>query len=236
MLEKRPSRIEREAAKFVNSQRDFATAITEVTNIYSSFGYRKIAADRLPLRFEVDSFLADIAGELGSDTNAIIFTLRSPADRKALISNQIKLWESKPDTYLSEVANVLLPKLQAVFASTESIHKATDGQIAQALKATRSFFARSRRYKGGYEGLCAALFEKNSATQIRNSFSYLLFGSDAFSIRLASLSNPSPYKVVEFGPANALELLGRCGREGHPIATSRTRIALRYLGFDIAVN
>jgi hypothetical protein len=232
---KQQQKVDLQAAEFKREQERCAAAISEVMTVYARSGYRKVNPDSLPLRFEVDSFLARIVDKFIGSQGATAYPLLSPVAREQAIFQAIVRWEDVEDDHLRNKAANLYPKLQKVFSSVSSIHTATDQQIGEALEAIRSFYS-SARYAGGFQPKVDKLFSENDPTEIRDLFAYLLHGKEPYEMRLAIFTVPTNHKIKQFGPSSAIELLGWCNKEDVMIFTDKTKKALRYLGFDIAVD
>jgi hypothetical protein len=233
--DKQHAKVLQAAGTFKQEQQECASAIAEVMTLYKGTGFRKPNASSLPLRFEVDSFLARIVDKLIGNEGPTAYPLLAGPNRERFILQTIQKWEDIQDPHLLEKAAILYPQLQKVFASVGAIHTATDQQIGESLRAIRSFFA-SSRYSGGFQAHVDKLFTSNDPLVLRDQFAYLLYGPDDFEYRLAVFTSGTSYKIKGFGPSAAKELLGWCNKEDIMIFTDKTKKGLRYLGFDIKLD
>lgn len=235
LTDRQQAKVLRVANTFKQEQLSCASAIEAVMAVYQDTGFRKPNASSLPLRFEVDSFLARIVDKFVGKEGPTAYPLLAGANRERFILQNIEKWESVEDKHLLDKAATLYPQLQKTFGTVAAIHSATEQQIGDSLKAIRSFHFGSR-FSGGYQARVDALFKQNDALVLRDQFAYLLHGQDAFEYRLAIFTAGTDYKIKGIGPSAAKELLGWCNKEGVILFTDKTKKALRYLGFDIAIE
>lgn len=232
---KQQIKVSHAAADFKHEQYECASAISEVMTVYQKSGFRKPNASSLPLRFEVDSFLARIVDKFIGKEGPNAYPVLAGVNRERFILQNIEKWEDVDDPHLLDKASNLYPQLQNVFATVASINKATEQEIGDALRAIRSFHS-SSRYSGGFQAHVDKLFAENEPAVLRDQFAYLLHGPDEFEFRLALFTTGTSYKIKGFGPSSAKELLGWCNKEDVMICTDKTKKALRYLGFDIELE
>jgi hypothetical protein len=235
LTERQQAKVSLEAKSFKQEQQTCASAIAEVMAVYQGTGFRKPNASSLPLRFEVDSFLARIVDKFIGKEGPTAYPLLAGTHRERFILQNIEKWEDVEDKHLLDKAANLYPQLQNTFGTVAAIHSASEQQIGESLKAIRSFYS-AARYSGGYQAHVDKLFAQNDPSVLRDQFAYLLHGRDAFEYRLAIFTAGTDYKIKGFGPSAAKELLGWCNKEGIMLFTDKTKKALRYLGFDIAIE
>lgn len=235
LTDRQQAKVLREADAFKLEQLECATAIDEVMALYQGTGFRKPNASSLPLRFEIDSFLARIVDKFIGKEGPTAYPLLAGTNRERFILNNIEKWEDVDDPHLMDKAANLYPQLQKTFGTVAAIHNASEQQIGESLKAIRSFYS-AARYSGGYQAHVDKLLAQNEPLVLRDQFAYLLHGRDAFEYRLAIFTAGTDYKIKGFGPSAAKELLGWCNKEDVILFTDKTKKALRYLGFDIAID
>lgn len=96
-----------------------------------------------------------------------------------------------------------------------------------------SFHDRFRFYKGGLETLKASFIEHNEEQRVKNTLTYLLYGTGDAVGRMADCIYDGEYKLNEFGKSNVQELIGWINKEELPVINGRTTKVLRYFGNDI---
>lgn len=230
---KKPSRSSVFVEDFRKTYQESVAAFEIVRALYSETGYRKVAAAVLPLRIEIDSFFSFVREQHAIGDAWKQAPRRSPSEQRAPITALIDLWRSTPWPHLEQtVAHVTYPRLQRVFASAETVQRASDEDLFAALTTLHSFHDRLRFYANGLEKLQRVFLQANDGQRLRDVLVYLVFGPGDTPTRMAR-SIYDDYKLNEFGPANVHELIGWCNREGLPILNGRTTKVLRYLGSDV---
>lgn len=117
-----------------------------------------------------------------------------------------------------------------VFASRDSIEKASDDDLFEALCALHSFHDRLRFFDGGMATWKRVFLAANSSKHVRSSLGYLVFGEGDVVERMANMIFNEDYKLAEFGQANVQELIGWRNKEELPVINGRTTKVLRFLG------
>ena len=161
--------------------------------------------------------------------------LRSEADRASEISRLGREWTNAEDNKVPDTYQDWLDNVESVFASPESIEKASQDNLTEGLTSLHAFAEMSRFVKGGAVNLPAAFWSANNqdVSRVKTSLSYLLFGSGDFIQRLHGLLYEPDKKLRYFGRFCALELFGTIKPAECPPMNGRMAKALRYLGYDV---
>jgi hypothetical protein len=161
--------------------------------------------------------------------------LRSPDERKALIVQLAREWQTVqnplyPPTYIEWLQTV-----QQVFGSKESASSATKEQLTAGLLSLHAFAEQLRFVKGGLPKLPEYFWNANKGDgmKVRSTLSYLLFGKEPFVERLHDVLYDPNQKLASFGRFCALELYGTIRPEEFPPINGRMAKALRFLGFNV---
>lgn len=210
------------------------SAFNVIRNVYESCEKRKVPADKIPLRLEIDSFISFVRDEYAKGESWGTTPLSSGEPQKDKIRELAKEWLVTPWPYFEDtIVNEKYPRIKAAFASKESILNTSDDDLFEALAVAHSFHDRLRFYPGGLATLKQEFISKNDKDKVRESLSYLVFGSDEIVKRLANVIFNSKYKLNVFGQSNAQEILGWVGSNDLPVINGRTTKILRYFGFDV---
>lgn len=210
------------------------SAFNVIRGVYESLGKRKVPADRIPLRLEIDSFISFVREEHGKGDLWKEAPLMSGKEQQDRIRALVDEWMITPWPYFEEtILNEKYPKIKSAFSSEASIIALTDDDLFDALTVAHSFGDRFRFYAGSTPTQKIEFFKNNDGKHIRETLVYLLFGKEDTVKRLANVIFDPKYKLNEFGQANAQEILGWAGDKDLPVINGRTVKVLRFLGFNI---
>lgn len=210
------------------------SAFNIIRSVYESFGKRKVPAEKIPLRLEIDSFVSFVRDEHAKGESWSTTPLSSGETQKDKIRELAQKWFVTPWPYFEgTIVNEKYPRIKAAFASKNSILNANDDDLFNALSVAHSFHDRLRFYPGGLGALKHEFLTKNDKDKVRESLAYLIFGSDEVVKRLANIIFSPKYKLNAFGQSNAQEILGWVGGNDLPVINGRTTKILRYFGFDV---
>ncbi|ENK5125606.1 phospholipase D-like domain-containing protein [Vibrio parahaemolyticus] len=215
------------------SYQEAVTAFRRIEEIYKTFD-RKVDAELIPQRLEIDSFFSFVrdfyAIQDAWKHQALGWDDHQKSRAKALIDEWLTTkWEHFED----RIVPINYPLIKRVLGSKESIKAATMKEIVDALCVLHSFHDRFRFYKGGLETLKASFIEHNEEQRVKNTLTYLLYGTGDAVGRMADCIYDGEYKLNEFGKSNVQELIGWINKEELPVINGRTTKVLRYFGNDI---
>ncbi len=217
--------------EFRKTYQECVSAFNIVREAYVESGYRKAPPSKIPLRIEIDSFISFVRERKAGGDSWMAAPLRSAAEQRKVISSLIEEWKSMPWPHFEDkVISETYPRLMRTFKSAASISAATDDDLFTALCTLHSFYDRLRFYAGGMPTWKATFLSANDSVRVRETLSYLVFGSGSIESRMASAIYDSQYKLNEFGQSNVQELIGWCNREEMPVINGRTTKVLRYFG------
>ncbi|PSU36201.1 phospholipase D-like domain-containing protein [Photobacterium lutimaris] len=215
------------------SYQEAVTAFRRIEEIYNNFD-RKVDAELIPQRLEIDSFFSFVRDFYATqDTwkhQPIGWDDHQKARARSLIDEWLTTtWEHFED----RIVPTNYPLIKRVLGSKESIKTASMEEIVDALCVLHSFHDRFRFYKGGLGTLKETFIANNEEHHVKNTLTYLLFGSGDAVGRMADCIYDSEYKLNEFGKSNVQELIGWINKEELPVINGRTTKVLRYFGNDI---
>lgn len=218
---------------YQKSYQEAVTAFRRIEDIYKNYD-RKVEAGLIPLRLEIDSFFSFIRDfHATQDTwkhQPIGWNEQQKYRTKILIDEWMTTkWEHFED----QIVPINYPLIKQVLGSKESIKAATMNSIVDALCVLHSFHDRFRFYKGGLGTLKSSFIEYNEEKKVKNTLSYLLYGSGDTVMRMADCIYDREYKLNHFGKSNVQELIGWISKEELPVINGRTTKVLRYLGNQI---
>ena len=219
---------------FRKTYQECVSAFNIVRETYIASNYRKADAATIPLRIEIDSFISFVREKRAQKDTWMSGPLRSAVEQRAFISELIEEWRSIRWPHFEErIVGENYPRIQRAFASPKQIAAASDEDIVEALCTLHSFHDRLQFSLGGLETLKKDFIAANQPKRLRDSLSYLVFGSENVENRMANMVYDSTYKLDKFGKANVQELIGWCNQEDLPIINGRTTKVLRYFGSDV---
>lgn len=212
-------------------------AFGEVRQAFSEDGKRRPEFAAGDLDIEIGRFLgwlriAHAPGDTWQDT-----TLADGRERAARLSRWMDTWFEETDTDAgdmvraeSEVENI--DRLRRVMRSFETIDAASYDELFDGLTGVHAFNDRLRFVTGGLKGLKSAFLDQNGLSAIKASLTYLLYGRGTQLERAYDSLHDERFRLVGFGEACTMELVGWMDAERPPI-NGRTIKALRFLGFDV---
>lgn len=211
-------------------------AITEVDSIFRQIGDRNPTFADTSFEVEISRFLGWLRIKHAAGDKWSAVSLLSEKERYRRISEYLKLWVSADDfgagdmySYDQEIANI--SRIRSTFASTGRIESASGEEIVDALTGCHAFLEQLRFTAGGLDNLKKEFLRMNSVDRIRQTLSYLIFGTgDPVQRAYDCIFDPT-YKLHKFAEACVMELLGWTDETRAPI-NGRTIKALRFLGFD----
>ena len=202
--------------------------------MYEKVGRRKIDEAKIPLRLEIDSFISFVRDKHAKKDSWEKQPINSDESQNSKIQVLIEEWHQTSWPYFEvTIVNDTYPKLKTVFASEKSISAANADEIFEALCTLHSFHDRLRFYPGGLKTLKQEFHGKNDISKVKESLTYLIYGSTEIVDRMANLIFNSSYKLNVFGQANVQEMIGWLNKEELPVINGRTTKILRFFGFDV---
>jgi hypothetical protein len=221
-------------SNFRRTYQEGVAAFNIVRSAYEASGYRKASEADIPLRIEVDSFISYVREVVAVGESWKSGPLRSPSEQEALIRRLIEDWRlvSWPH-FEDKIVGVNYPRLRRIFGSRESIMKADDDDLFDALATLHSFHDRFRFFDGGLATWKREFPTFNTPERTRETLAYLVYGEGDVVERMANAIYSERYKLNSFGQANVQELIGWCSREELPIINGRTTKVLRYFGSKV---
>jgi len=239
-----PSNINRGGAKrgkqalFLSNYRkayqEAAAAFDILRRIYKATGYRKASEADIPLRLEIDSFISFVRDTETRGDSWQVTPYRTEAEQQAPTLALIDKWKVRPWPYFEDkIVGETFPRLMATFETRESLLKANNDELFDALCTLHSFHDRLRFYEGGLPKLKTQFLAANDPARLRESLAYLVFGDGDVVERMANTIYDRDYRLNEFGQANVQELIGWRNREDLPVINGRTTKVLRFLGSKV---
>lgn len=221
--------------EFRKTYQESLSAFNIVRYAYEATGYRKADDSLIPLRLEIDSFISFVRERKAQGDAWRQAPLRSISDQIRIINDLVQEWSETPWEYFERtVVHETYPRLMEVFESHDSIENTLPEQLFDALCTLHSFHDRFRFFEGGMSTWKSTFVAINDAKKVRDSLTYLVFGTDSVEQRMANLIFNPQYKLAEFGRANVQELIGWCNREQLPVINGRTTKVLRFFGSEVA--
>jgi len=219
---------------FRKTYQECVSAFNIVRDAYVSTGYRKADPSAIPLRIEIDSFISFIREKKAEGDSWMQAPLRSAAEQRPMIVRLIEEWRvTKWPYFEDQIVGENYPRLLRTFKTAHAVKSSTDDELFDALTTLHSFGDRFRFFLGGMPGWRKAFIAANDGKRVRETLTYLVFGTDSIESRMANVIYDSSYKLNEFGQANVQELIGWCNRDELPIINSRTTKVLRFFGSDV---
>lgn len=210
------------------------SAFNVIRSVYESDNYRKVSADKIPIRIEIDSFISYVRDKHTHKESWRDEPLLSGEAQREKIRDVIRQWRTKPWPYFEDtIVNEKYPQLIKIFSDRSSILNSTDADLTEALAVLHSFHDRLRFFPGGLSTLFKSFLESNDGKRIRESLAYLLYGNEDVIVRMANMIFNRDYKLNVFGRSNVQELIGWHNKEELPVINGRTTKILRYFGFDV---
>jgi len=214
----------------------YRPAFNEVTAILTEQGFRRPELSEIGIANETNRFLNYVRlTHVFGDEAWRTAPLRTPDDRRALITGLGREWASAEDSKVPVAYAAWLVTVRETFGTKQSIDGATKEQITDALMSLHAFLEQLRFVKGGAKNLPAAFWKRNDddLPRVKAALTHLLHGPDDFIARLHDILYDPSLKLGLFGRFCALELFGTVFPETCPPMNGRMAKALRYLGFDV---
>ena len=232
--EKRRSRQSLFLANYRKTYQEAVSAFAIVRLAYQATGYRKASEQDIPLRLEIDSFISFVRDTETTGESWNTGPYRSETDQMAFIQGIIEKWRTRRWPHFEDkIVGENYPRLIRVFASRDSIMKAPDDDLFDALCTLHSFHDRLRFFDQGMPTWKKTFLAANPPNRVRESLSYLLFGDGEIIERMANLIYNEDYKIAEFGQSNVQELIGWRNKEELPVINGRTTKVLRFFGSKV---
>lgn len=205
-----------------------------VRRAYQATEYRKASEADIPLRLEIDSFISFVRDTETAGDSWGLGRYRSEPEQTAFIQELVEKWKGRKWKHFEEnIVGENYPRLMRVFASRESLMKAGDDELFEALCTLHSFHDRLRFFDGGMPTWKKHFLASNKSQRVRESLAYLVFGEDNVIERMANMIYNKDYWLSEFGQSNVQELIGWRNREELPVINGRTTKILRFFGSKI---
>jgi HKD family nuclease len=232
--EKRRSKQTLFLANYRKTYQEAVSAFALVRRTYETTGYRKVPEEKIPLRLEIDSFISFVRDTETSGDSWETAPYRSESDQITLIREIVERWKDRSWPHFEErIVGSSYPQLMRVFASQESLIRASDDELFDALCTLHSFHDRLRFFDGGMPTWKKTFLAANSGDRVRESLSYLVFGGGDVIERMSNMIYNQSYKLAEFGQSNVQELIGWRNKEDLPVINGRTTKILRFFGSKV---
>ena len=232
--QKKPAKQSLFLSHFRKAYQEGVAAFNVVRRVYEASGYRKASEADIPLRLEVDSFISFVREREATGESWLAAPYRTAGEQEPVVRTLIERWKETPWPHFEDkIVAENYPRLKRVFASRDTIMKAEDGELFDALATLHSFHDRFRFFDGGLKTWREVFPKSNDPKRTRESLAYLVFGDGDIVERMANMIYDPRYKLNEFGQANVQELVGWCNREELPILNSRTTKVLRFFGSKV---
>ena len=159
---------------------------------------------------------------------------RNEAEQTAFIQGLVEKWKARKWPHFEDkIVGENYPRLMRVFASTDSVMKAPDDELFDALCTLHSFHDRLRFFDGGMPTWKKTFLAANMPKRVRESLCYLVFGDGDVIERMANMIYNQDYWLNEFGQSAVQELVGWRNREDLPVINGRTTKVLRFFGSKV---
>lgn len=221
-------------ANYRKTYQEAVSAFGIVRRAYEATGYRKASGQRIPLRLEIDSFISFVRDTETSGDSWALGPYRNETEQASFIQGLVEKWKPRKWPHFEEkIVGENYPRLMRVFDSRDSVMKASDDELFEALCTLHSFHDRVRYFDGGMPTWKKAFLAANPPKRVRESLAYLVFGEGDVIERMANMIYNDAYWLREFGQSNVQELIGWCNREELPVVNSRTTKILRFFGSNV---
>ncbi len=218
-------------SNYRKTYQEAVSAFAIVRRAYEAVGYRKATEDKIPLRLEIDSFISFVRDTETTGDSWAAGPYRSDSEQIPFIRSIAEKWKTRNWPHFErDIVTENYPRLMRVFESRESVMKATDDDLFDALCTLHSFHDRLRFFDGGMPTWKKTFLSANAPNRTRESLSYLVFGDGDVIERMANMIYSDDYKLTEFGQSNIQELIGWRNKEDLPVINGRTTKILRFFG------
>lgn len=218
---------------YQKSYQEAVTAFRRIEDIYNDFN-RKVDEELIPRRLEIDSFFSFVRDFYATQDTWKHQPLGWDDQQKSRTKALIDEWlTTKWEHFEDRIVPINYPLIKSVLGSKYSIKSSSMDEIVDALCVLHSFHDRFRFYKGGLVTLKSSFIENNNEQRVKNTLTYLLYGTGDAVVRMADCIYDPEYKLNQFGKSNVQELIGWINKEDLPVINGRTTKVLRYFGNKI---
>lgn len=210
-------------ANYRKTYQEAVRAFSIVRGAYEATGYRKVSEQDIPMRLEIDSFISFVRDTETVGDSWATGPYRTETEQIAFIGELVKKWSVRKWPHFEDkIVGENFPRLIRVFASRETVMKASDDELFEALCTCHSFHDRLRFFDGGMRTWKKTFLAANDPKRVRESLAYLVFGEGEVLERMANMIYTEEYKLAEFGQSNVQELVGWRNKEELPVINGRT--------------
>lgn len=221
-------------SNYRKTYQEAVAAFNTARRAYEATGYRKASGQDIPLRLEIDSFISFVRDKETAGDSWGLGPMRNDAEQAVFVQGLVEKWKvTKWPHFEDRIVGENYPRLMRVFASRESLAKATDDELFEALCTLHSFHDRLRFHDGGMPTWKKRFLAANKPERVRESLAYLVFGDGDVIERMANMIYNEDYWLSEFGQSNVQELIGWRNREELPVINGRTTKILRFFGAKV---
>ncbi|MHA6345373.1 phospholipase D-like domain-containing protein [Roseivivax sp. CAU 1761] len=214
----------------------YRPAFSEVTTILRDGDFRRIDLQDVGIENETNRFLnyVRLTHVIGDEAWKSA-PLRGPAERQHTIESFAREWVEAADNKVPEDYVAWLHTVRETFGTREALEGADKELLTEGLMSLHAFTEQMRFVKGGLPNLPTEFWKQNNddVAHVRETLTYLLYGSGDFIQRLHDVLYDPSRKVKLFAKFCALELYGTIKPDECPPMNGRMAKALRFLGFDV---
>lgn len=213
----------------------FTNSFDILRGIYVAHGQRRYSEQELPLRLEIDGYLAWLRDKHAKGESYKTAPLRHGDALAAHIRPTVAEFTAGAKYKWGDdvVVPTSYPTITRVLGTPAAIAAATWDDVIAALGAVHSFHDRLRFFDGGHETHVAVFKEKNSFEQVKATLTYLLHGPGDSVERMAHCLFDPAYRLREFGASGVPETFGWVNREEKPVRNARTTRSMKWLGLPV---
>lgn len=221
--------------EYRRSYQSFMTSFEMLRDIYVATGRRRYSEEELPLRLEIDSYLAWLRDKHAKGDTYKTATLRHGVDLVEHIRPSIEEFTAGARYKWGDetVVPISYPTISRVLGTPGSIAGASWDDVIAALSAVHSFFDRRRFFDGGHATHVAVFKEKNDLARVRATLTYLLHGPGDSVERMAHCLFDPDVRLQQFGASGVPETFGWVNHEGKPVRNARTTRSMKWLGLPV---
>ncbi len=221
-------------SNYRKTYQEAVAAFNTARRAYEATGYRKASEQDIPLRLEIDSLISFVRDKETTGDSWGLGPMRNDAEQAEFVQSLVEKWKTtKWPHFEDRIVGENYPRLMRVFASRESLAKANDDELFDALCTLHSFHDRLRFHDGGMPTWKKRFLAANKPGRVRESLAYLVFGDGDVIERMANMIYNEDYWLSEFGQSNVQELIGWRNREELPVINGRTTKILRFFGAKV---
>lgn len=175
--EKRRSKQSLFLSNYRKTYQEAVAAFNTARRAYEATGYRKASEQDIPLRLEIDSFISFVRDKETTGDSWGLGPMRNDAEQTAFVQGLVEKWKTtKWPHFEDRIVGENYPRLMRVFAERESLAKANDDELFDALCTLHSFHDRLRFHDGGMPTWKKRFLAANKPERVRESLAYLVFG------------------------------------------------------------